>query len=424
MKVYTIFYYLILSTIISFGALAQTNQLYSRFALGTLQPLQNVANLGMGGTALADNGDATLNYMNPASYGFLRITTFQMAGFGERFNVSTLSNEGKATGTANISYLNIGMPISKKAGISFGLLPYTRIFYNAQTAKKLYDTVLLYSAYNGRGGLQKVYFGIGGGTKRLKVGANMNIIFGNNIRKNSSNFTDSIPPIYSAEKNSRTSSFGLQPTFGVQYNTHFGKNDSIKFGATYAMSAKLKTNAENYTVSYYDDGQLATPIEYLDSSFVNGTKVIPAALDFGVNWQHGKHWQYAIDVHNQDWTQYRENGNQDSTNNELTFRFGVKYNPAAPASSKNYIQKMTYSAGFYTGENNLRLNGQSINTTALTFGAGFPIKRQYTQIGTIHFAVQSGVRGTTDNGLVREGFTRFTIGANLSELWFQKGRYK
>jgi hypothetical protein len=43
--------------------------------------------------------------------------------------------------------------------------------------------------------------------------------------------------------------------------------------------------------------------------------------------------------------------------------------------------------------------------------------------GAVNIALQTGVRGTIDNGLLREGFTRFSFGFSVSEKWFLKRRY-
>jgi hypothetical protein len=422
MKAYIIFYCSILSILFSNLAQAQTNSLYARFGLGIQQPPQSVRSLGMGGVSIADNGAFVLNYMNPASYGFLRQTTFQVAAYGERNNVRSTTTETVPTGTVNISYINIGMPIGKRAGLAFGLLPYMRSYYNASSSKIFMDSTKITSIYKGSGGIQKAYIGAAAGVGGLRVGVNLNVLFGNFSKESANGFYDTFSVINTVRKVTDNSVSGIQPTFGAQYNVKVRSKDSIKFGITYGLATTLKNSSESYSLSSKEDSFFPL-IDTLSADTVVSKIKIPAHLNIGVMYRLGERWQIGAEINKQNWTQYSYAGSKDSMNDETTLRLGIRYEPKTTLTKVPYTQRLSYSAGVYTGENNLRINNTVVSSTGVTVGLGLPIKKVGDQVGTVQLSLQTGVRGTIENSLMREGFTRFTIGASLSEIWFQKGKY-
>jgi hypothetical protein len=51
----------------------------------------------------------------------------------------------------------------------------------------------------------------------------------------------------------------------------------------------------------------------------------------------------------------------------------------------------------------------------LSFGMDLPI----TTDALLGLALTGGQRGTTNNGLVKEMFARFTVSVTINEIWFQ-----
>ena len=62
------------SSIYTNAVSAQENSPYSRFGLGDKTPNTNILNRGMGGVASGFVSPSTINYTNPASYGFFQST--------------------------------------------------------------------------------------------------------------------------------------------------------------------------------------------------------------------------------------------------------------------------------------------------------------------------------------------------------------
>src|SRR5262249_28835629 len=117
-----------------------------------------------------------VNADNPASYSFLQRTTFEA---GATASTRTVSSAGQTytTGTATLSYLNLGIPLNKNAGMCLGFRPYSKVFYNLQ------DTVLdpalgkTARTYSGDGGLNYAYVGAAYKFKGLSIGFNLGYMF-------------------------------------------------------------------------------------------------------------------------------------------------------------------------------------------------------------------------------------------------------
>jgi hypothetical protein len=104
------------------------------------------------------------------------------------------------------------------------------------------------------------------------------------------------------------------------------------------------------------------------------------------------------------------------------FKFGGAITPDIN-SVNNYWKRMTFRAGVYTGQDLVRLNGTSLSRSGITVGLGYPIRRTNNSIGQLNAVLEFGKRGTLNNGLVREGYTRFAIGFTVNDKWFIKRKY-
>ena len=86
-------------------------------------------------------------------------------------------------------------------------------------------------------------------------------------------------------------------------------------------------------------------------------------------------------------------------------------------SVTNYWQRLTYRAGFKYQKTGLMVNNTSINNFGISFGVGFPIGRQ---LSNLNLGFELGRRGEATNDLVRENYFNFRLGLSLSDQWFRK----
>ena len=129
---------------------AQENSPYSRYGLGNLKLTENVVNRGMGGVSIADDNNLTVNPTNPASFANLRMTAYQVGIEGSSINVRN-SDASNRTGSMSLSYVNLGFPLSKHVGVSFGLMPQTRSKFQMEQSDSLDGISKVTNHYYGGG---------------------------------------------------------------------------------------------------------------------------------------------------------------------------------------------------------------------------------------------------------------------------------
>src|SRR5688572_19138301 len=126
---------------LGFNANSQDNSPYSRYGLGDIVPSTNINSRGMGSLAASYNDILSINFNNPASYGFFQTVKEARAkkilygrailDIGLNFENRTLREpdnlEKYSAGNALFSHVQVGVPLGEKWGLSFGLRPMTRI---------------------------------------------------------------------------------------------------------------------------------------------------------------------------------------------------------------------------------------------------------------------------------------------------------
>lgn len=76
--------------------------------------------------------------------------------------------------------------------------------------------------------------------------------------------------------------------------------------------------------------------------------------------------------------------------------------------------------GFSYSNSYLRINGIQLKDYGLTFGAGAELSRTPLSSLAIQGAIELGIRGTTDKGLIRERYTQFTLSLCYRDFWFSR----
>jgi hypothetical protein len=109
--------------------------------------------------------------------------------------------------------------------------------------------------------------------------------------------------------------------------------------------------------------------------------------------------------------------------NSLQFAAGMQYTPKYNAIGDGSGWKtIRYRAGVRYNSGALVLKGQAISELGMTFGVGIPLKRPYA-MPYMNVTGEIGQRGDVSNGLVRERYTRITVGFTLNDRWFIKRKY-
>src|ERR1700741_1154591 len=171
----------LLAFMISAYAMSQENSPFSRYGLGDIYPYQPIACRAMGGLSAPYLDGQTINTVNPASYSYNHFVTYD---FGLSIDSRTLKSAQPplSYSSANFtpSYLTLAVPLSQKAkfGMAFGLRPVTRINYSVVQAGRLTGIDSFQTIYEGNGGLNQFFLGLGKRWGGLSIGANGGFNFG------------------------------------------------------------------------------------------------------------------------------------------------------------------------------------------------------------------------------------------------------
>jgi len=444
-------------------AQSQINSPFSRYGLGDDYASQNSRYLGIGGMSAAFSDQQALNTGNPASYGDLHtlgpaggLATFDLGFDISSHNLKSLDPAG--TYKSNYfrpSYFTLGMPLAKKGfGLIFGLRSLTDINYNIKEQNSLPihgypDSVRNYnSVYNGSGGLNQVFMGLGKKFGHLSLGVNLGYDFGKREIRTQTAFDSSrtVDPADAATQGSikdvRMAVGGFVWEGGLQYElplsyktdpvTKIKTSSSLTLGATLSLSQDLtsKTNTTFFTYYASDPDNPIGQDTVVNSGEVRGKVTLPRSYKVGLMYnnymENIDRWGVGVEYNSTSWgSDYKENGvNEAAYANSDMIRAGVYFRPS-PLRGKSMFSRARYSAGFYTGKDKLVFDGKQYKIQAVTLGMDFMIRnfvRTSRQYSLINAAVQFGRRGSDENN-VSESFIKFSMGFSLSDFWFTKRRY-
>lgn len=442
----------ILSLFIFSGVHAQENAPFSRYGLGDLYPSQSIASRGMGGVSAGFVDGQAINTLNPASYGEFRFIQGNVKGglvtydFGLSVDARTLHSNSplsKYNSTNFIpSYIQLGVPLSTKhLGLVFGLRPATRINYSIQKNERT-DIDSMQTLFEGSGGLNQVYFGLGKKWKNFSIGFNTGFEFGRKAISTKINFINDSVLYYKSNSQSTTNFWGFFFNPGVSYNINFGEKTNtttklkegytLHLGASATLEHKLDANENilRQTFAYDENGGTYQIDSVYSLPNHLGKITLPVTWNAGfvlnkMYTEYGaKKWGVGVDYSFGQWTNYRFFDQPDKVNDSWMIHAGGEFSPN-PITSAKFWNRATYRLGYYTGKDFIDADGNGYKVSAVTFGFGFNIKKWHSydnQFSQINTAFEIGKRGTNVNN-VTENFFKVSFGLSLSDLWFIKRKY-
>lgn len=403
------------------------NSPYSRYGIGDLGNPRNSLLRGMGGAATAYNDLFSVNNYNPATYSFLKVTTLDFALEGRSRSIF-MNDVSTSSGTATISYLTIGIPMGKYAGMAAGITPMSNVYYNAQdTLMDLNGIGDAIVNYNGSGSLQYAYLGLSGQYKGFSIGFNAGYVFGNTRYSTSLESIDTTK-VRNAEFSRYDNVGGLYWKGGLMYKAKFTKGRYLNIGAAVTLSQKLNVTRDEFDIAFQyintaDGVQIVrdTVIRTVPDG-IKGKMELPAEYSFGLHYGKEFNWNIGADFVYTDWSGFNYMNDRTGVGN-TAWRMALGGEITPSPESKKMFSIATYRLGFYYGKDYIELKDKEINYVGGTVGISFPLKKNYTQFGRLNTALDIGQRGTIQNGLAREFYVKFTVGVSLNDIWFQKRKY-
>lgn len=415
---------------VAHGQAANYGSPYSRFALGDQQPFSLAQHRAMGSATLALFDSVGLNLANPASLSALRLTAIEFGGFGQ---ASRLRTETATQDRSNINfgYLMFGFPVNKHWGTAVGFQPYAFTNYNL-VSRVDSGFATWREEYQGKGGINQLSWANGFDLgKGFHLGLTTHFLFGEVLqeRRFVYDFPDSLY-LLNVRVTDRVRLADVQLSLGLQYRREWTKGEgkrSRRF-VTAALQADLPTQLRGTNDFVADRFRLVgSRLVVLDtvSNQSGNAGNISMPLQLGVGFQIGAHnwWQFSAEARYAQWSQFSLFNRPDSLQNSWYLASGFQYIPKYDAIGENmFFKTLRYRAGLRYHTGYLAFRNERISELGMTFGVGIPVKRQFS-MPSVNLAVEIGRRGTLNNGLVRENYTRVTLGFTLNDRWFVKRKY-
>ena len=393
-----------------------TSSPYSFYGIGDVKFKGTIENNSMGGVAVfADS--IHINLKNPALLSELKLTTFSIGSSYSYGKIETY-NESAKTKRFNFDYFSIGLPF-KNGAVSFGLMPYSSVGYKIQNLPT--ETNLYTKKYNGFGGINKVFTGVGFKlNKNWSVGADVQYNFGN-IETTSIVYQDQVQYGTRETNNSRVS--GINFNTGVAYQSKINEKLSINSSVTFSPEANLNLQNERSLdiIRILTTGNVTT--EETSDIAVDDTKLkLPSKLTLGFGIGEDKKWMVGTELSFLGTSSFgnRFNDiNNVSFENSTRFNIGGYYIPKY-SSYRSYFEKIVYRGGFRYENTGLVIQNKSIPDQAFSVGLGLPLNGTFSNI---NIGFEYGRKGTRLSGLVIENYSNIMIGLSFNDKWFVKRKY-
>ncbi len=440
---------------------SQENSPFSRYGLGDVYPSQNIGSRAMGGISAAYQPSQWINSVNPATYSSLRFLDLGNGIKGGRvvYEIgTTIDTRGLHSATPSDkfnsvnfipSYVQIGVPLSNNlkssTGLVFGLRPATKVSYSVQENKRSFDS--MQTIYEGNGGLNQAFIGLGKRIGNFSFGVNAGYEFGQkNISTKIDFLNDSV--LYYRSNSSDSTSFGgffINPGIYSAFKLKQVNNPTTKIPETYFLSIGASGTLQQHlnatksvnrqTFTYGTSGEFIQIDSVYKLADIKGKIEMPLSYTAGFRFYKMMgaesprvipvtKWSFGADYTATKWTDYRFFDQPDQINDSWRVSAGGEITPD-PLNGNTFWSRSTYKVGFYAGKNYINADGNGYNERALTFGTAFNLRKFRSidnQSTLINTAFEIGKRGTSVNNLT-ETFFKLSVGLALSDLWFIHRKY-
>jgi hypothetical protein len=364
---------------------------------------------GMGGTGIAFASGKSLNNLNPASYSGLDSLSFifEIGTYGKYTSFKSSSETAKKF-DGNIRYLTIGFRFTDWWAGSLGAVPYSSVGYNINSIEYVDgDLTPYYKTFKGEGGISQFYYAnsvnLG---KHIALGLNTSYLLGSITQ------TESVSSIsdydgYTLKKTNYVNSLIFD--YGIRLNTNIGKLN-YSLGLIYGNQKNLKSRSNIYFGTSDDTVELkSTKTKYM----------VPQHYGAGISVSNGKNFLAGFDYSTEKWSVSNFSNLYLKTRDGEKYSFGVEYNPRQ--SVRDYgFRNLYYRIGGYYQSTYLVIDNTPVDTKAITFGIGMPLKKK---LSLVNLSAELGQTGSTKNGLIRESYIMLHLNFTLNDIWFQKPQY-
>ncbi|MCX6263703.1 MAG: hypothetical protein NTZ47_04035 [Bacteroidetes bacterium] len=389
---------------------------YSLIGIGDIEKSSFDRTSGMGHAGVALSSNRYVYQVNPASYAALDQHFFHFEA-AARFKyvsytgspVSDFSNNKSSD--LQFKKVTLGTKITPRWAIGLGLTPFSTVNYSFAGEKPIQGSNLFADAYySGTGSTNQAFitnsFVV---NKNLNIGLQTSYLFGQIEEKETltGQLTDS------GVITTRNVSIG-QARFklGAQYQAKLNKLWNIAAGGTISNKTDLRAN---YSLRAVSGNTLLLENDYYKTSYFT----LPLSYQVGGAATFRNMFTLAFDYQYEGWRETNYSGVSYILDNSQRFSGGFEFSKKVSYMNQSY-EKFFLQTGLFYSDSYLRINGIQLKDYGLTFGAGAELSRTQLSSLAIQGAIELGVRGTTDKGLIRERYTQFTLSLCYRDFWFSR----
>lgn len=376
----------------------------SIFGIGTIQNKATPAMNGIGGSGSALSGSSYFNSMNPAQWVYSR-NTHLISGFTYQGLTQSTSSTSSFSGNIDFNGLLFIIPVKTDWSFGISLSPYSITGYEINTTGDYTQ-----EQYVGSGGLSQ--FGIGTGYRvspDMSVGGTFSFYFGNIKKGRTVTYNSTAQSIEKVTSN-KLSGVGLSFTGLSLINKNlFTADDRLMASVILDLPFSLSGNSEIENFTDQIDDTILTKKSI--------TLTLPVSLRLGLGYERNRQFSAALDlVYSRTSGLEYSNLQNDPAGDILTLMMGVAYLPDNNTGAR-YLERIQYKAGYFIGKNHIILSGKTQDETGFTAGLGLPLPGVKSILD-----LSGGVtwKGYLNDTSIKETQYSFSLGINLTELWFQK----
>jgi hypothetical protein len=390
-----------------------TSSPYSKFGIGELEMSSGGRNAGMGQTGIALRSNLFFNSANPAALTAIDPQSF-LFDMGFNYKYTHLANSEKSANVTdgNVSWVQMGFPISKNFFGGFSVNPRSSVGYNIYTLKNIDGTSVEYpSVYEGTGGLSE-------GALLLAWKLNKYISFGGKGGYLWGNITQTIDQsiavsstTYEILQTDNVHYSGGYFNLGTQILIPVNSKSSIILGGLAGLSSNMRAKTSTTITKSYSSSS-----EIISTTSKNAySKKLPLDLGFGVSFLYGPKWVGTFDFKQSNWNDANLIFDSNKLTTNYSYRGGIEYAPKEEKQS--FRQTVRYRLGYRYETGYIKVFNNQIHEQALSVGFGMPIRKDKSYA---NFSIEFGTRGTKAANLVKEDFIKFNCSLNLFDRWFFK----
>ena len=411
MKLYSKISLVLLALAASVAAQAQnTVSPYSKFGYGLLDNNATAAQMQMGGVGYAMSSGRQINVMNPASYAAAYSLTF-LFDMGLDFT-NLKSSEFGADGQkikdsqfgGGLNYITMQVPLGKRMGASFGLLPYSSVGYSFGSEIKNG-----LNARQGQGGLNQLYLGLAGRVfKGFSVGFNVSYLFGNIVNDVTIATNTGSQSLFEQVMEVRDYRF----QFGAQYKFNVNADNRVGLGVVYSPAKTLLGNAR--VIKYDIDAD--TKPDTVGFAKLRHNAELAASYGGGISWEWQRKLLVEADFTYQPWSKVKsmKMENFETTRFADSYRMGLGAS-ITPKERGGFFQRVSYRLGGFYNRDYTMVGDNHVKEYGVGFGFGLPA---YGQKTVVNLGFEYRHRAATDKRLLQENYFNIRLGINFNQLWF------